>query len=134
MNFEFSIDRTYPHPVVKVWDALIDSKALGEWLMETDFEPKLHHEFRMTCVNDDGGKETYRCKVLVYDPPRTMRWSWALDVPDSADEMFVDFVVESVQGGTKLTITHSGRTDPDRIEKFKGGWPARMQDLAAQIR
>jgi len=129
MKFEISFERVYLHPPEKVWRSIIDPAALGEWLMQTDFEPEADREFKMWCDDGAGGTDTYICKVLEYEPLRRMLWSWVLDGSQSLGETLVEFRVAPVSGGSKLTITHSGDRDADTIERFKGGWPVKLDAL-----
>lgn len=133
MKFELAFDRVYPHPVDAVWRALTDKQALGQWLMETDFEPVLGREFKMWCSDGEGGTDTYLCVLRDYDPPRRMLWSWVLEGGQDDGEMLVEFRVEPVAGGARATVRHSGDLDPAMIERFKGGWPAKLEDMEAAI-
>ena len=47
MKRDLRFEATYPHPPERVWRALTDPKALAEWLMENDFEPRLGHQSRL---------------------------------------------------------------------------------------
>lgn len=134
MKFEIDFERTFPHPVEKVWQALIDREALGEWLMETDFVPEQGRHFTMWCDDGRGGTDTYLCRVLEYDPPRHMLWSWLLQGNEDQGETFVEFSLEPVEAGSKLTIIHHGDRDKDVVDRFKSGWPAKLDDLTALLR
>ncbi|NKB59567.1 MAG: hypothetical protein GKS00_24875 [Alphaproteobacteria bacterium] len=133
MKFDISFERVYLHPPEKVWRALIDPTALGEWLMETDFEPKVGRNFRMWCEDGAGGTDTYHCVLLEYDPPNRMLWSWLLAGRQDAGETFVEFRIEPVAGGTKVTINHTGDRDAETIESFKGGWPYKLDLLSTVL-
>ncbi len=129
MKFDITVDRIYPHPIEKVWHAVTDRTALGAWLMETDFVPKAGHEFQMWCDDGEGGKDRYLCKVLEIAPPKRMLWSWVLDGRQSDGETTVEFVLEEVAGGTRLIIRHRGDRDANTIDKFKSGWPYKLEQL-----
>ena len=133
MKFEIRFERLYPHPPQKVWRALVDPAALGEWLRETDFAPETGPAFKMWCDDGAGGPDTYLCTLLDFDPPRRMVWSWALDGAARRDETFVEITVEPAPGGARVTVTHSGDLDPGASEKFKGGWPAKLDSLEAVL-
>lgn len=133
MRFEITFEKTYPHPAEKVWAALTDRAALGAWLMETDFAPKPGREFTMRCDDGEGGTDLYLCKVLELEPERRMVWSWTLDGRQSQSETIVEFRLEEVTGGTRLTVRHSGDRDPETIERLKGGWPVKLEDLGAVL-
>lgn len=53
------------------------------------------------------GKETEWGKVLAYEPPQRLAFSWMVGVaPDQAQTIEVRFTPE--QGGTRVELTHSG--------------------------
>jgi uncharacterized protein YndB with AHSA1/START domain len=133
MKFEIAFERVYPHPPEKIWRALTDPVALGEWLMETDFVPEVGRTFTMWCDDREGGTDTYICTLLEYDPPNRMLWSWVLDGSQDQGDTYVEFKVEAVASGTRVTITHTGDRDPDTIEKFKGGWPYKLDQLGTVL-
>ena len=129
MKFELSFERVYPQPHDAVWRALTDPTALGEWLMETDFAPEIGRQFEMWCDDGVGGRDTYVCTLLEYEPPNRMLWSWVLDGQQSQGDTYVEFKVEPVPQGTKVSITHKGDRDRQTVDKFEGGWPHKMDQL-----
>lgn len=133
MQFDISFERTFPHPIGKVWQALTDASALGAWLMKTDFVAETGRTFRMWCDDNQGGTDLYICKVLALEPQRRMVWSWVLDGQQAAGRSIVEFGLEEVPEGTRLTIQHRGDLDPDRIEQFEGGWPTKIDMLEEAI-
>lgn len=134
MKFEIAFERIYPHPVERVWDALTNRAALGAWLMETDFVAELGRAFRMSCDDGEGGTDVYACRVLELEPPSLMVWSWLLEGSEEKLATVVAFRLEKVPGGTRLTVTHSGDRDPDMVERFKSGWPVKLEELADTLR
>lgn len=133
MKFEIAFERVYPHPPEKVWRALTDPTALGQWLMETNFAPEVGRKFTMWCNDGEGGTDTYVCTLLEYNPPNRMLWSWVLDGSQHQGDTFVEFKVVPVASGTKVTITHTGDRDPETIEKFKGGWQYKLDQLGTLL-
>ena len=134
MKFEIAFEKTYPHSIEAVWHALTSREALGVWLMETDFVPEEGRLFEMRCENGEGGTDRYLCKVLELQAPRRMVWSWVLIGRQSKGETSVAFDVKEVSEGTQLTIRHTGEGDRAAIEKFKGGWPAKLEQLEEILR
>jgi uncharacterized protein YndB with AHSA1/START domain len=133
MKFEIDFERTYPHPIGKVWRAITSRDALGAWLMETDFEPEPGRRFTMCCDDGEGGTDRYLCRILELEPPTRMVWSWVLDGREADGATRVEFQLEEVDGGTRLTVRHSGDRDRDTIEKFKGGWPVKLDQLGQAL-
>jgi uncharacterized protein YndB with AHSA1/START domain len=129
MRFAFEVERTYRHGRAEVWRALTDPAALGAWLMETDFSAEVGRAFQMRCDDGRGGTDLYLCKVLALEPRRRMVWSWRRDGEAGAEESQVEFRLEEVPGGTRLTVRHSGDLAPAWIERFKGGWPLKLDLL-----
>lgn len=131
MKFEVEVSRHYPHAIEKVWQGLTTNQAISEWLLETNnFKPEAGHHFEMTCVDEGGNLEVYRCQVLEIDPPRRMVWSWVLTGREDLGLTEVEFRLESTRTGTKVTLLHRGDRDPTTIERFKGGWPYKLERLA----
>lgn len=129
MKFDIEFERIYPHPIDKVWRALTDPGALGAWLMETDFAPEQGRDFQMWCENERGETDTYLCSVVELEPPHRMLWSWILESKQAEGKTFVEFSLREVPDGTHLMIRHTGDRDPDSIERFKGGWPVKLDQL-----
>jgi len=133
MRFQLELQRTFPHAIEKVWQALTDAEALGEWLMRTDFVPEVGHEFRMWCDDGQGGTDCYLCQVLALEAPRRMLWSWVLDGRQSEGATTVEFVLEEVAAGTRLKLRHAGDRDEDTVKRFEAGWPAKLDALGTLL-
>jgi len=133
MKFSIEFSEVYPHPVGEVWKALTEREALGAWLMETDFAPEPGREFTLWCDDGAGGTDTYRCRLLEFEPERRMLWSWTLDSRRTEPPTTVEFRIEPVAGGTRVTIVHGGDRDEATIDRFRSGWPAKLEQLAATL-
>jgi uncharacterized protein YndB with AHSA1/START domain len=134
MKFEIELEKTYPQPIDKVWRALTDREALGSWLMKTDFAPEAGRAFQMWCEDGEGGTERYLCEVLELEPPRRMVWSWTVESRQGEDRTRVEFRLEERPGGTRLTIRHTGDRDTETVERYRGGWPGKLGQLADVLR
>jgi uncharacterized protein YndB with AHSA1/START domain len=94
------------HPPERVWRALTESASLSSWLMPTNIQAKVGHEFTFTSDPVppywDG---VVHCKVLEVDPPRRLVYTW-----DGMQEMqtLITFMLERVPEGTLLRLEHSG--------------------------
>ena len=129
MKFDVKFERVYPQSRDAVWRALTDPNALGDWLLETDFVAEQDRAFQMWCENSDGSKDLYLCKIIELEPNRRMLWSWILDGKQSEGKTYVEFILDEVAGGTRLTIRHRGDRDQATIDAFKSGWPYKMELL-----
>ena len=106
-------ERWYPHSPEKVWVALTDPRALAEWLMPNDFEPRVGHKFRFQVDPMSGCGHLNLCEVLEVDRPRTLVYSWLPAEGAGADRpgarpATVTWVLAPENGGTRLTLVHDG--------------------------
>lgn len=106
MKRDIHLQATFPHPPERVWRALTDPRAIAEWLMANDFEPRVGHRFRFRAKPQPGWDGTVDCEVTEVDPPRRLSYSWG----NGANEMLtqVTWTLEAVDGGTRLTLDHTG--------------------------
>lgn len=133
MRFDLTFERVYSHPVETVWQALVNPAALGQWLMETDFVPEIGRDFQMWCHNPDGETDRYLCRVLMVEPPSRLAWSWILEGRQDGAEDVVEFTLQAVAAGTRLTIHHHGDLDQAAIGAFKSGWPKKLDLLSQRL-
>ena len=70
------IEKVLSHSRELVWQALTDSRVLGRWLMENDFEPKLHHAFTFRMKPQRGWDGLTHCEVIELEPPRRVAYTY----------------------------------------------------------
>lgn len=104
MKRELRLEYVYPHPPEKVWRALTDSKAIAEWLMPNDFEPRVGHKFQLRTDPQPGFDGIVHCEVLEIDEPRRLSYSWKGGPIDTV----LTFTLEPVPDGTRLKVVQSG--------------------------
>ena len=81
----------------KVWKAVATSDGIAAWFMPNTFQPVLGSEFTL----DSGLYGTSHCKVIEFDPPRRLSFTWG-------EDWQVSFELREVEGKTELTLIHSG--------------------------
>ena len=133
-------------PRSRVWRAITDAKQFGEW-----FRVKLDGEF--TAGATILGKITYpgyenltmEMAVDRIEPERLFSYRWHPAGVDpkadySAEPMtLVEFTLEEVTGGTRLTIVESGFDKiplARRAEAFRmneGGWTEQIQNIERYV-
>lgn len=134
MKFKIELERHYPHSITDVWEGITTNEGISDWLLDTnDFNAETGHRFDMTCVNDDGSVDVYRCQVLEIDPPHRMLWSWALAGKESEDLTEVEFRLKATDTGTTVTLVHRGDRDKATIDRFKSGWPYKLDRFAETL-
>ncbi len=133
-SFNLNLDEFYPKPLETVWQALTDPKAIAEWLMPCDFRPLVGHHFTIRANATDKWRGFTKCVVLTLEPPNLMEWQWeSADIPKPTR---VRFELQAVEGGTRLSLTHTGATIADDMESLSQGWPvklAQLRDLLAGV-
>ena len=119
----------YPQKPELVWEFLTVPALMAQWLMPTDFEPILGHEFQfrtgpMPKFEFDG---IVYCKVLEITSPKKLVYSWKGGPGDGKITMdsVVTFTLTEKDNGTELTLDHSGfkiLTNLDIFTAMNGGW------------
>ncbi|HEX5724988.1 MAG TPA: SRPBCC domain-containing protein [Longimicrobiaceae bacterium] len=104
MSRTLTFEAFYPHPPDRVWRALTDRRAISEWLMENDFEPRVGHRFQFRAPPQPGWNGIVDCQVLEADPPRRLAYSWVSNAIDTR----VAWTLTPEAGGTRLRLEHSG--------------------------
>jgi uncharacterized protein YndB with AHSA1/START domain len=120
-----------PHPLPRVWAALTTADALREWLMDSDFEPRVGKEFTFLCPPAPGIRGYVECEVLELEPMRRVVWSW--HATDGGDPTTVTIELEPVDGGTRLTLRHRGDAAPDVRDRTDAGWTQKISELALYL-
>ena len=104
MKRDLRFEVVYKHPIEKVWRALTDSKAIAQWLMENDFEPRLGHKFMFRFKPHRGWDGKTYCEVIELDPPRRLAYTWR----GGSIDTLLRITLEPVAEGTHMVLEHSG--------------------------
>ena len=102
MKRDLHFEAVYKHPIEKVWRAITDPKAIEQWLMPNDFEPRVGHKFQFTSKPQPGWDGHTYCEVLECEPPRRLVYSWRGGPIDTV----LTIELEPVAEGTRLTQLH----------------------------
>jgi len=127
MKRDLKLERVYPHAPERVWRALTDRQAMSQWMMETDFEPRLGHRFTFRAKPQPGWDGVTYCEVTELDPPRRVAYTWrggSGKDPSTLDTV-VRFTLTPEGSGTRLTLEHTGFTGLKAIFvsfMMKAGW------------
>lgn len=134
MKFRLELERHYPHSITDVWMGITTNEGISDWLLDSNnFKAEVGHRFDLTCVNEDGSLDVYRCQVLEIDPPTRMLWSWVLAGKESEGLTEVEFRLKSTDTGTTVTLIHCGNRDKVTIDRFRSGWPYKLDRLAETL-
>ena len=99
-------------PPRDVWVALTDPRALADWLMPNNFEPRVGHTFRFHVDPMPGFSGINECRVLEVDEPRRLAYTW-MPLPKAPDAtppppMTVTWTLHPVEDGTRLVLEQTG--------------------------
>lgn len=110
-------------PPQQVWEALTDPDALSEWLApEVEIEVQEGGEVR--CRFDDG--EQRRGEVELVEEAERLAFHWWRD---GAGPSRVEFVLDAVADGTRLTVIETGIAAPTAPTLLASAWGARLGSL-----
>jgi uncharacterized protein YndB with AHSA1/START domain len=104
MKADITVERTYDHPIERVWAALTSREALAAWLMPNDFEPVVGHEFTFRTHPAPGFDGIVHCEVVELVEPTRMVWSWRGGPIDTT----VTFTLTPLGSRTRFTMRHLG--------------------------
>lgn len=116
-----------PHTPHDVWRALTEREAMAEWLLPSDFEPRVGHRFTLTLRTPPEPNTRFdgviHCEVLECDAPRHLAYSWAAAGLDTR----VSYRLEPDGEGTRLFFEQSGFDTSESwgrraFKGAEGGW------------
>ena len=134
-------------PRARVWRALTDSKEFGAWFridFQEPFRAGRSLSGRVTYPGYEHIVGTFQIETIEPETRFTYRWHpYAVDPKvDYSKEptTLVEFTLEEVKGGTKLTVVESGFDAipaARRATAFKmngDGWAIQVQNIAEYVR
>jgi uncharacterized protein YndB with AHSA1/START domain len=125
MKRDLRFEELYPYPIDRVWEAITDPEAISDWLMPTDFAPRLGHKFQFHTKPAPGFDGIVNCEVIELDPPRRLSYTWKGGGIDTV----ATFTLEAVPEGTKLVLEHKGFTGPRGMMVsllMSSGWKSKI--------
>lgn len=133
-----SINHTlfFPNPPEAIWEYLTNAELMALWLMKSDFQPIVGHDFQFTAkplpqFDFDG---IVYCKVLEIIPRKKLVYSWKGG--PRPGEITLDSIVEwtlaKKNNGTELQLVHSGFQNIDKLPIYHAmnkGWLENIQRI-----
>jgi uncharacterized protein YndB with AHSA1/START domain len=95
--------RIYPHPIERVWRAIVEPEEFGVWFIKGRLEPRVGGRY---WFGDDG----FQGVVAAIEPPRLLRLE-----DDNAGQVF-QYELSDVAGGTRMRMVYRYPTG-DHVEK-----------------
>jgi uncharacterized protein YndB with AHSA1/START domain len=120
-------ERRYGAGPAELWSALTEPDRLRRWLgAEVVGADVLGPGGEFTLRWEGGDDQIARCRVLIFDAPRTFELTWSFTgEPDSV----LRFDLAAADGGTVLTLDHR-LLPPDQASGYAAGWHAHLDTLA----
>ncbi len=134
-------------PVERVWRALTDHKEFGEWFRVALERPFVVGETTAGNITYEGHEHMrLEARVKTMDRNKLFAYSWCPVADQDGNgllggpETLVEFKLEAIESGTRLTIVESGFSvltdDEQRAQAFRQnseGWEIQTQNIAAHV-
>jgi uncharacterized protein YndB with AHSA1/START domain len=127
-------------PPDRVFQALIDPQQATKWWRNDAVSLEGFHlerkvggrcGYQTDKVVDGVNKFRVEGKVLAYDPPRLLAYTWIANLHDDPSRRTeVRWELTAVKGGTQVKLTHSGLAqEPKSRAGYSSGWPDLLDRL-----
>lgn len=122
-RWQLRFNRTYPHPVDKVWRAVTEPGHLAAWFPTSiDGERRAGAPLQFTFPN--GAAPPFDGEVVAYDPPSVFEFRWG---PDS-----IRLEVTGSERSATLTLLHAFG-EQGKAARDAAGWHACLDALGAGL-
>lgn len=126
----------YNSPINDVWAAITEQEKISTWFIKCKF--KAEQGFRYSLISESDNCEQVSGTVLKVNPVNELVYSWV--VAGTEVETTVTWKLEEKDGGTLLTLEHSGisgypneETAIKFFESFNGGWDKCIDSLNSYL-
>lgn len=115
--------RTFPHPPEKVWRAMTEPEHLAAWF-PSSIQGERSEGAQLTFVFPNGEAPTMEGRMLAYDPPRLLEYTWGEDT--------LRFQLRVEGRRTVLTFTDTIR-EGGKAARDGAGWHVSLDALERQL-
>jgi uncharacterized protein YndB with AHSA1/START domain len=139
-NDTLQIERTFDASIERVFDAWTSPEVMRRWWQaevgwetsEATVDLQVGGVVHVTMHDpvkdaDYGGGGRY----TEIDRPRRLAFTWTWD--DETRQTLIEIDFEQVDGGTKVTFTHSGLLDLETVRSHTRGWGNVLDNLALEL-
>lgn len=136
-NSTLRFERLLPGPIERVFDYLTKSEYLSTWLASVSGDWRKGGEITLAFTlgaQDDCSDGLCTSKVLDYEPPRLLSYSWR-EVDETGHERpasIVRFELSEQGDGVRLVLTHR-KLAPGEMAGFGAGWDSHLCYLAGRL-
>lgn len=129
-------EKSFNHPIDKIWTAITEGSEISKWFINADFKPEVGYQYTFT-ASEEHGCTVVKGKILDVTP-YTLKYTWKVE--GAPVETTVLWTLEKEENGTKLTLEHSGiskfegETAVEMFNHFSGGWDACIEGLTKYVK
>jgi len=133
MSFPDRIERSISiaHPPAKVWEAITTAEGLGTWFgNQASVDLRVGGLARLAF--DSGDSAELRIERL--EPPHVLGYTWGISglAADDPRRTYVEFTLEPVADGTRLTVVESGFAQlPD--DRHPGAYAGNVEGWQSEL-
>ena len=135
MTDKITREKTFNHPIDKVWKAITDEKEIGTWFIKADFKPEVGYKYTFTAPEEQNC--TQISGEVKEATPYTLVYTWVMQNTDV--ETTVTWKLEQLENGTKLFLEHSGISNytgevaTKMFDSYSGGWDNCISELSKYL-
>ncbi len=141
MSENVSITRTFAAPREQVFNAFMRKEALQGWFGPEGFsvpavvvDPRPGGTYRIEMHSPEGSVHIVTGEYREVRPPEKLVFTWRwLDGSGLGPETLVTLTFAARDGGTELTLTHSGFATAEARDAHQGGWASSFVSLAETL-
>ena len=85
--------------------------------------------FHIQMKNAEGGEHNARGVYREIERPSRLVYTWSWDEYPEAGESLITVEFRSVDGGTEVTMVHSGLPTEELVQEHEGGWTSCLNRL-----
>jgi len=132
------VDEVFPHAPETIWRTLTTGELIARWLMvPTGFEPVEGTRFTFQTKPAGAWDGVIRCEVLEAIPNKRLAYAWRSGDKGNVGygsplDTVVTWTLNTVDGGTRLRLVHSGFVAPKNDSAFSsmgGAWPKVVRNV-----
>lgn len=119
-----------------VFDAWTQPEHIKKWsapegmdIPVSDVDLTVGGRFHLQMRNAEGGTHNARGIYREIDRPGRLVYSWAWDEHPDHGESLITVEFRAVDGGTEVTMVHSGLPDEKSVTDHRGGWTSCLNRL-----
>lgn len=103
---KISLTVDLPYPIEKVWKAITEPELMSQWLMPTDFQPEVNHEFTFKGTPNKFWRGWTACKVIAVKPMEQVQFTWQNS--EKQTPTLITYTLTKTSTGTTIQATNEG--------------------------